>query len=586
MSPRTPSKTRALAGSDIPATPGASSIIVCDTIADAEAVSEAWGDIAVSWPGRRSAWHTADWSALEGGRRIVVLSACSNAARARSQALAAHLHGLGVAELRIGLPEGSDRTGPAEWIEAQGRAAARQFIGRLLEPFEPPVDAPKAASAAIPAYDIDWLRKNEYFEILGHEAGLAWVRWGDEIQTMPMESLARPIKLKTLAPPAWWAAKTGEDKITGEVAGHIGWGLASAARERGRIALYDLDGSICGLPGDRILELQTGRIREREKRDRVLRSLAVEPVEGEPTLWLDALRDILEHLGEVETLIEYLRRWFGTSLTTDCASEAMLFCVGRPGCGKSTMLDTWEAVTGSYCATLPGAFVVGQGQSSVRHLVASLRGARVVRVGELPDGGKWAATEDINALVSGETLKADPKYREAVEYRSVAHMMISGNKRPRTDANSGLFRRMRLLALRRLPVQDEEMKERIREPAELGRILSWALSGLRDGGLRQHPVPTTMRAATDAYRESEDAIGRFISDCCVRDDSAMCTFAGLFREFEKWVEDEKMRPWTRQAFAKALNDLDEFPEHKGAGGQRMRIGVRVAAVAANPQESL
>ena len=592
--PRT-ADARALLGLDAIEAEQSAQVIVCDDRGSAEAVAQAWGELTTAWLGRKSTWHTAEWSVLA-GRDVVVLANATHASRDRARRIAGVLVGHNCI-VRVGLPDGTDGSTPEWWIRDKGKTVAKAYIGGLLEPAsrgasdtQAPI-RPKAAPspAAGLSLDSDWLQKNEYFEVLGHEAGEVYLRWGGEISKTPLDRLASPAKLKTLAPPAWWTAKTGAEHISSkgdDVAGRIGWGLAQAARERGRMADYDLDGSIVGLPGDRILELETGHIRGRGRGDRVLRALTVEPAEGDPALWLTTLRAILDHIPDAEAVIAYLRRWFGVSLTTNCENESMLLLVGKPGCGKSTILDTWAAICGTYAETLPGAFVAGGQQNAVRHLVAGLRGARIVRVDELPDSGKWSATEDLNALVSGETLKADKKYGDAFQFRSVSHLMISANKRPRTDPNSGLFRRMRLLALRPMERRDEGMKTRLRDPAELGLILSWALSGLRDGGLAGHPIPASMTHEAIKYRDTEDVIGRFVDAACKRDDNAITPFDNLFREFERWVESEKMRPWTKQAFARALNDFDEFSEYKGTGGVRCRIGIKVAQVAEFEQESL
>ena len=575
--PRT-RRGKALAHLDDIETRETAQVVVCDTHEGVEAVATAWGEVVTTWPGSRAHWHAADWSVLA-GRRVVVLAAASDASRSRCRDIARHLHGL-ECEVRIGLPEGNDQSGVDDWIADRGKAGAKRFLANIIEPYEPAqsgrqkVTAKPAPAAPIPDTSGDWLWRNEHFELLGHEQGAVYLRWGGEVMSMPMERLASPAKLRTLAPPVWWTSKTGEERITGEVAGQIGSGLARAARERGRMCDYDTDGSVVGLPDDRVLNLVTGEVRSRAKPDRIMRSLAVEPVAGEPSIWLDALGQILDHFGDPSAIVEYLRRWFGVSLTTDCSAEAMLLCIGKPGCGKSTILDTWAAVAGSYCATLPGSYVAGVGQSSVRHLVADLRGARVVRVGELPESGRWSSTEDVNALVSGETLKADKKHRDAVEFRSVSHLMISGNRHPRANPESGIYRRMRLLDLRVLRVRDDGLKARLRVPGELGKVLTWALEGLRAGGLRGHPVPAEMRSAVDSYRDNEDVIGRFVSEKCVRDDNALTPVSDLFDAFERWVEGEKGKPWTKSGFSRALNDFGEFKEYRKAS-VRYRIGIRL-----------
>ena len=553
-------------------------VVVVDSEEDVDAWPWTNGALVTTWTGRRVDWSRADWTLLA-GRTVTVLAAGTDASRLRAEGIAAAISEHG-AIVRLCRPDIAG--GLAKWAKELDAPALGELLKRWTDDDPVQVKTPKPAAKQKPAavQAQDWATSKERFEVMGHKAGVVYLRQRDEIVAIPMERLASKPTLIRLAPPTWWTGKTGEEKLSVDLCLAIASAIIETSRNRGLMDEWDLDGDLCGIPGDRVLELVTGRARERMPEDRVSKSLAVAPVQGEPSLWLDALRSLLSHLPDTDEVIEYLRRWFGVSLTTDCSAERFLAFIGPMGSGKGTIAETWDKIAGDYAGALPGSFVAGTGQSAVRHHIAELRGARLVTVGELPDNGRFAATEDLNRLVSGEKLKADQKHRDSETFIPVAHLIVVGNSTPRLSARSGLFRRMLLIRTHTRPraERDPRVRQRIQsDPAELGRILEWALSGLRDGGLIDHPEPGSLTRAVAEYQENEDALGRFIEDRCVVDDNALEPFDALFREFTKWQDTSEMRHWTKAALAAAFNDDGRFLAFK-SHGQARRSGIKLNVI--------
>ncbi len=561
-------------------------VVVADSPAHAAALDAVTPiqTTACTWPGSRAHWRQANWSALRGCPHPVSVVACKSAAsRKRAEAIAAHLHSMEL-DVHVCLPTGSDGTGPADWTqELGGGDKMLAYVGGLRRPYEPP-QAEEAPVWTPPDASTEWALRNEWYEVLGHEGGHVTLRWGGELQTVLQERLHSPSKLRSLAPMSYWHQHTGQERMTRDVADSIGWVIQQGVREHGPLAAYDMDGDLVGIPGDRVLRLSTGEIRGRQRLDRIMRSLAVEPAEGEPSLWLDTIGGMLEHHGQAEAIIDYLRRWMGVSLTTDCSDESILMLHGQPGSGKSAIMDTWCQIAGSYCETLPGSYLVGSGVATVRHLVARLRLARVIRVGELPESGRWSTSEDVNALASGEAIVADRKHRDAIEFRSVGHFFLSANKVPRAHPSSGIYRRLRILQLRPVAEPNPHLKRSLRAKDSMGKILSWALSGLRDGGLggigNTRSVPQALRSPVDSLRESEDVIASWMSDRCESDPNAITPVGELFESFEDWRRETKQadaEAFTISKFSRQLTQIGQYPVYLMPGTRvRCRIGLRLA----------
>jgi putative DNA primase/helicase len=102
-------------------------------------------------------------------------------------------------------------------------------------------------------------------------------------------------------------------------------------------------------------------------------------------------------------------------------------------------------------------------------------------------------------------------------------------------------------------------KEYARDPAireklerEAPGILAWLVRGClawQSAGLNP---PLTVNAATEAYREEEDEIGLFISECCVVGAQCEAKAGDLFQEYDRWAKNSNLKPMTQTAFGRRL----------------------------------
>jgi phage/plasmid-associated DNA primase len=58
--------------------------------------------------------------------------------------------------------------------------------------------------------------------------------------------------------------------------------------------------------------------------------------------------------------------------------------------------------------------------------------------------------------------------------------------------------------------------------------------------------------ATDEYLASEDAIGRWLEECCVRDPSAWTGTTDLFGSWKSWAENNGEFPGSVKRFVRML----------------------------------
>ena len=330
-------------------------------------------------------------------------------------------------------------------------------------------------------------------------------------------------------------------------------------------------GDVLGLPDGRVVNLDTGEIRDATRDERVYQRLAVVPEPGEPSEWLRVLGETFAELAQPERVIEYIRWWFRYSLGESCHDESILFLQGPPGSGKSTICDVWTYIAGDYAATREGGRLAGHSNQHTQWL-AGLAGKRLVRVGELSDGVRWD-TGPINALASGETIEANRMRQDSIEFQSVSKLLITSNHKPSANSQSGLFRRLRVVECRHVAdPPDEGLKPRLR--LEAGRILRWVL----DAGERP-AVPADIRNAGAAYQAESDAIGDWLDARTVLDPNGITPSADLWKDYRRWCDTMMTDPLRKSRFDVLLTEKFSKSYSKRVDGRvvKCRIGVRLRA---------
>ena len=333
------------------------------------------------------------------------------------------------------------------------------------------------------------------------------------------------------------------------------------------------DGEWLGLPDGTLLSLDSGAVVGREDARpgvRVSQRLRVAPEEGAPELWLRVLREMVSELSEPDRVIAWLRAWLRYSLSPGCADHSMLFAFGPPGSGKSTPLDAWTWIVGDYGATLDGQRLAGERNEHSQWL-AGLAAKRVVRVGELPEHGRWD-TVRINGLAGGEVIEANRMRENSFRFASRAKLIISGNHRPRVSPNSGLFRRLRMLECRHVPAAlDRKLPEKLR--AEGGRILRWVLDGPRE----LPDVPGDVSGAVERYRSDANPLAGWIAACVEIDPAAFETARALLNSYKQWCNAEGVDPVRDRTFGRLITERfgDGFQKKLDGRNVKCRTGLRL-----------
>jgi putative DNA primase/helicase len=324
------------------------------------------------------------------------------------------------------------------------------------------------------------------------------------------------------------------------------------------------------------VNLKTGKLSSHRKDDFLthLVDVAYDPAAKAP-LWERTLREVFD--GDDE-LIAWVRRAFGYSATGEPNPEKTLFIPhGTGDNGKSLIVETITDVLGGLAhVAAADTFVTSNlRHGNIQNDLASMRGARLVRVPETDDGERLAR-QVIKTITGGDTIKARFLYREHFEYRPRFKVWIVTNHLPNVPhTDRAAWSRIRVIPFRReFGAGEQNRKLRTLLQKEREGILTWIVCGAYEWyrhGLGEPPL--AVAEATFDYRTSQDTISQFVEHELLDDADGRVSKTELFDLYKDWCRGEGRAAIGRTAFHTALRDRG-YLEKKDSFGNRYYAGIR------------
>jgi putative DNA primase/helicase len=261
-----------------------------------------------------------------------------------------------------------------------------------------------------------------------------------------------------------------------------------------------------------VIDLRTGGLRPGERADLITKQAgpAYDP-DAECPKWLEFLGQVFD---DDQTMVDYLHRAIGYSLTGQITEQCFFMTSGAGGNGKSTLLTTIGRVLGQYSHTtdIRTFSVVGD---SVPYELAQLAGARMIVTSEART--RTHINEQVlKTFTGGEEVEARHIYGHPFRFRPIGKIWFAVNHAPKVDDESyGFWRRVRMIPFDRTfsgSTMDKTLGEKLE--AEAAGILAWAVRGCllwQSHGLGE---PLKVVSATDAYQQSEDPLSEFYEERC------------------------------------------------------------------------
>ena len=312
--------------------------------------------------------------------------------------------------------------------------------------------------------------------------------------------------------------------------------------------------------------------REHRPRDFITKSTSVDPGEQGKELWMDALDKIF--LGDQE-LIDYVQRVVGLAAIGKVYVEALIISYGAGRNGKSTFWNTILHVLGSYSGRLSADTLTVGCRRNIKPELAEVFGKRLVIAAELEEGQRLN-TSIIKQLCSTDDLFVEKKYKAPFSFTPTHTVILYTNHLPKVGAtDDGIWRRLIVIPFRAKFEGKSDTKnygDQLQQKAGPA-VLSWIIEGAKkviDSGFKISE-PETVRDSISEYREQNDWLTQFLTECCEVTDNPMfeAPSGELYQTYREY--SLKMGEYTRSTadFYAALENKG-FVKHRTGNGRFIR----------------
>ncbi|WP_395704568.1 phage/plasmid primase, P4 family [Rhodococcus ruber] len=317
------------------------------------------------------------------------------------------------------------------------------------------------------------------------------------------------------------------------------------------------------------LDLRTMRLSEHNPNDRITKiTRAAYRPDTTSTVWAGFLEKVLPD----ESVREFLRRYVGVGLCGRVLEHVLAILTGTGRNGKGVFYSAVGYALGDYATVAePDLFMHRDNAHPTGEM--DLLGVRWVVVSE-SDKGRRLAEATVKRLTGGDRIRARRMRQNFVEFEPSHTAALVTNHLPKVSGDDpAMWARLRVVPFQVVipkAFQDKGLGEKLELDADA--VLSWAIRGWVDYRSEGLAEPVAVVAATDAYHADADALGRFITECCVTSTAVSVHAGQLFEAWAKWAADDGTESGSKKAFGEAL-DKRGFEVHRGSGGTRFRRGI-------------
>jgi putative DNA primase/helicase len=520
---------------------------------------------------------------------VYILPDNDDAGRSHAGKVAAALHGVAKSIHIVELPGLGPGNDVSDWLDRGGSPERLKEICDATPAWEPPssIDAagggshevlvPYCDEALTLAFSARHAEDLRYCEAFGKWFEWQRGRWLEYIKRRVFAHARWLCRQKS----AEALAQMLDEKAAAKVASLVASAktvaaVVNLARADSRHATapedWDADPWALNTP-DGIIDLSNGQMRPHDRAALCSKMTAVAPAGSDCPRWQRFLDQVTD--GDAE-LKSFLRRIAGYGLTGSTCEHALFFLHGTGANGKGTFLNTLTAILGDYAKVASMAAFTESHSDRHPTDLAMLRGARLVIAQETEEGRRWAESR-IKALTGGDPITARFMRQDFFTYMPQFKLLIAGNHKPGLrNIDEAIRRRFHLLpfTVRISPEErDPQLFEKLRE--EWPAILAWALEGCLDWKAQGLRPPHAVVEATAEYFDDEDVFGRWLEECCVRDDMAHETTRDLYEAWTGWAQRSGLSAGTEPKFRSALKARGFVSKREAGTGRGGFAGIRL-----------
>lgn len=270
--------------------------------------------------------------------------------------------------------------------------------------------------------------------------------------------------------------------------------------------------------------------------------------------------------GGDQELIDFMARYLGYCTCGSVREDSMAIFYGSGSNGKSCLLNAFMRAIGSDYA-MQGAsdfLIAKRGERHPTELCDLYRR----RLAAFTETGECARLDEakVKFLTGKDVIRARRMREDTWEFDPTHTLIISTNHKPEIrGGDHAIWRRLALVPfnvrywnpdkgetgpeeLR----QDKNLPEALEQEAE--GILAWAVRGCLEWQKKGLAMPEAVKAATAEYREDEDVIERFISECCYTNTGHSVKASQIYSAYCEWCESNGEHPKKQRTFGGLLTE--------------------------------
>ena len=249
--------------------------------------------------------------------------------------------------------------------------------------------------------------------------------------------------------------------------------------------------------------------------DFITHATAASPSEKGKKLWLDALDTFFSHDAD---LIRYVQRVAGVVCVGQVFWEAMIIAYGDGRNGKSTFWNTLARVLGDYSGNISADALTVGCRRNVKPEMAETRGKRLLIAAELEEGTRLN-TSTVKQLTSTDNVHGEKKYKDPLSFTPSHTLVLYTNHLPKVGAmDSGIWRRLVVIPFTAKIEENSDIKnyaDHLFQNASEA-VMAWMIEGAQEAielGFKI-PLPERVQRAIAVYREQNDWLNHFLTECC------------------------------------------------------------------------
>ena len=272
--------------------------------------------------------------------------------------------------------------------------------------------------------------------------------------------------------------------------------------------------------------------------------------------------------------IPTLQEAFGYTLYPENVAQKLFVFLGEGANGKSLVLRVLESIIGKDHV----ANISPQEIENNRFAVSQLFGKLVNIYPDLPSFA-LQSTGKLKALVSGDSLAIEEKFKKPFSFRNRAKFFFSANVLPKVSDNTRAFYR-RLVIINFPKTFDENtadptLPEKLTNEKELSGILNWALEGLKrlmQNGFR-FSYKKSVEEIQEIYTRASNPVKAFLDEETVEDSEAYIVKEDLYEAYKDYVKKHKLAsPLSSVSFFINVQKYRKLKtERKNVGNERKRV---------------